>query len=556
MSSSKYFVKIKTPYNVPVLNVNEFYKLELFRSEFGVGSLYIDFPLKEFMSQNIATGWRLEVYRRSAGGELVRVGDTQWIVKLVRYKADEQNETYLHILAYDAMHILDKRIVAYVDGTPYTSKTMHADDMLKAIVRENLGALATDYHRDLSDWMIVERNLSAAPIVTKSEFGMQKVMPILNDICELSSSAGVYLSYDIIYDESIGKLVFKTYTQQRGADRGSSSSAPIYLSHHTDPISVMGGGLDYASIEIDATDERSYVYSGRQSEDTNAILGEMGNDIVINSGPFARTEDFITTGESLEYNDIMTEAHAWLQHKYRNLILNAHIQETNDLQFGRNYGFGDIVALRYLGTTLNIHLDEFKITVDGDGKEDISVIATNTEKELLITPLGKLDAEPIVSNVPQEDDEETGAELFYKHNTVVQSFKTNSSTSINYVKVLMKRSGLPERPVSLTIRLDNGGKPGDLVYGATAINQFYTFTGGIYSWARFAFAMPIDIIGGQLYWITLTSGIIKSTEQNYYLIGMDVAKRYQDGTAKTSVDGVAFVDYDGDMLFMVGKSAA
>jgi len=548
MASSKYFVKIKTPYNIPVLNVNEFYKLELFRSEFGIGSLYVDFPLKEFMSQNIATEWRLEVYRRTVGGQLVRVGDTQWIVKLVRYKADEQNETYLHILAYDAMYLLDKRIVAYVNGTSYTSKTMPADDMLKAIVRENLGSLATDYHRDLSDWLIVEADSSSAPIVTKSEFGMQKVMPILNDICQLSEAAGTYLSYDIVYDESIGKLVFKTYAQQRGANHGSNSPAPIYLSHHTDPVNVMGSGLNYASIEIDATDERSYIYSGRQAQEANVIFEEIGNEIALNTGPFARTEDFITTGESVEYNDVMTEAHAWLQEKFRNLILNAHLEETNDMQFGIDYNFGDVVALRYLGTTMNIHLDEFKITLDGNGKEDISVTSTNTEKELLIPPLTGLDDAPLVKNEPLEDDESYGAPLFYQHHTIAQSFiapadGSAATVDIDYVKVLMRRTGLPERNVAMSIRYDDGlGNPGANC-SSQVIKTYDTFADGLYTWARFKFDTPLRLTVGQTYWIALTCGITKESDVDYYLVGVDPETRYQGGVLRVSEDGTTFTQY-------------
>lgn len=550
MSSSNYFVKIKDPYNVPVLNINEFYSLELFRTEYGVGSLYIDLPLKEFITQNISTEWRIEVYRKTVGGELVRVGDTQWIVKLVRYKVDEQNETSLHLVAYDAMYLLEKRIVAYVDGTPQTTKTMPADDMIKAIVRENLGALATDYHRDLSDWLIVESDSSSAPIVTKSEYGMQMVLPILNDICQLSESAGIYLSYDIVYDESIGKLVFKTYTKQRGADRGSMSPSPIYLSHHTDPVNVMGGGLNYASIEIDATDERSYIYSGRQAQDTNAIFAEIGNTIALGTGPLARSEDFITTGESVEYNDVMREAHAQLQDKFRNLILNAHIEETDSMQFGQDYGFGDVVALRYLGTTLNIHLSEFRISVDGNGKEDISVTSLNTEKELLVPPLTGLDAPPVIKNEPGEDDEMVGAPLFYKNHTVAQSFMLPAVPTgsymrdIDYVKVLMRRSGLPERNVSMRICDSNGvgGMPGTVV-AASPIKSFDTFADGVYTWARFELNPSVQLARNKIYWLTLTCGIAKSNDKDYYLVGVDPETRYKDGMFRVSTDGSTFAKF-------------
>lgn len=540
MSSSKYFIKIKNQYGVPVLNVNEFYNLEMFRSEYGVGSLYIDFPLENLLVYNIATDWRIEVYRRTGGGNIVRVGDTQWLIKLVRYKVDEQNEASLHILAYDAMYILDRRVIAYVDKTPYTSKTMPADNMLKAFVRENLGSLAVDYKRDLSEWLVVEPDRNEAPEVTKDGVSFQKILPVLNDICELSNSAGTYLSYDIVYDESIGKLVFKTYTGQRGVNRGSNSTSPIYLAHHTDPVNVMGSSLNYASVEIDASDEASYVYSGRQSEEVNAVFAEIENTLVTETGPFARAEDFITTGSSTEYNDVMTEAHAWLQHKYRNLILNAHVQETNDLQFGLDYGFGDVLAFRYLGTTIDIHLDEFKITIDGDGKEELSIISTNMEKELLVKPLTGLDDLPLVHNEPIEEEESRGASLFYKYHTIAQSFKYSEDTTLDYIKVFMRRSGNPERGVTASLRLDNGGVPGAEIAGSTVYKAYDTLADGVYTWARFAFSQPISITANQTYWISLTCGIAKGAYENYYLIGVDPQTRYQGGVMRVSKDGKNF----------------
>lgn len=543
MVGSNYFIRVKNQYNVPVLDISEFYKLELFRSELGVGSLYIDLPLKDHLMHNISTEWRIEVYRRAAGGSIVRVGDTQWIVKLVRYKVDEQNESYLHLLAYDPIVLLEKRIVAYIDGTTYTSKTMPADDMIKMIIRENLGDLAVDYRRDLSEWLSIEDAHGEAPEVTKTEFSFQTVSTVINDICALSQAAGVYLSYDIIYDETLGKLVFKTFVGQRGVNRGSTSQSPIYLAHHTDPVNVMGSGLSYASIEIDASDERSYVYSGRQSEESNAIFGEVENQLAIDTGPFARTEDFITTGESIEYNDVMTEAHAWLQHKYRNLLLNAHIQETKDMRFGVDYGFGDIVALRYLGTVIDIHLDEFKITVGGSGKETISVISANMEKELLIPPLTGLDAQPIVRNEPVEEEDAVGAPLFYKYHTVAQSFTHDKAATIDYIKVFMRRSGLPERSISLTLCEDNGaGAPGSVI--AHADHKNYTnMADGLYTWVRFLLTQSTPIIANKIYWIVMTCGIAKGEYKNYYRIGIDPNARFGLGSFRVSVDGANFVKF-------------
>lgn len=538
---AEYFIKIKDQYNNPIMNISDFYKIELFRSEFGVGSLYIDLPLKEYKDVGFQVDWRIEIYRKTYRTGLVRVGNTQWLIKLVRNKVDNQNEETIHILAYDPLHILRKRIVAYIAGTSQSHKEdMHADDMIKAIIRENLGALAVDGARDLSQWLIVEEDKSQAPKITVDDFSFQQVLPILTDICVKSEAEGVYLSFDIEYDDNLEKLIFKTYTKQRGIDRGSDSIMPLYLSHHTDFGNIMGSGLNYASAELDASDEVTFVYSGKQSEDTNCFFGTLANQSAIDKSPFGRAEDFITTGDSLVYEDVQMEARAWLQDKYRNMILNAHIQQDADIQFGRDYNFGDIVAFRYLGETFNIHLDEFKIVVDSKGAEDISVISTKLEKELLIDLPEYSAHDPILKNERYENDDNLGVQLFYRHHSVGQSFRLDSNRqtlTIEYVDIMMRRLDRPQRSVTMTINA------GDLVQPGIALSQpvvvpFDFVPAGIYAWVRFVLKTPLTIGNNAQYWIVLTCGTPKSEYANYYRIGVDKNQRYAPGSMRVSMDGI------------------
>lgn len=539
---AEYFIKIKDQRNNPIINIDDFYKIELFRSEFGVGSLYIDLPLKRYKDIGFQIDWRIEVYRKTYKAGLMRVGDTQFLIKLVRHKVDEQNKESIHILAYDPLHILKKRIVAYVAGTPYALKeNMHADDMLKAIIRENLGELAVDWKRDITQWLAVEEDKSQGAIITVDDFAFQQIAPQLTQICEKSLAEGVYLSYDIEYDEQLEKLIFRTYTGQRGTNRGSDSLSPLYLSHHTDFANIMGSGLNYASAEVDASDQVTFVYSGKQTEDTNNFFATLANESAIELSPFGREEDFITTGDSLTYEDVIAEARSWLQHKYKNMVLNAHIQQDSDIQFGLDYGFGDIVAFRYLGETLNIHLDEFKIIVDSSGNEDISVISTKMEKELLIDVPVFEDYDPIIKNERIEDEENLGVPLFYKHHSVAQSFaldENRETFDISYVDIQIRRVGLPQRDVSMFIYSGDSSKPVSKLSTQPTVVAYDFIPDGLYTWIRFALQTPVTITRGTTYWIVLTCGTPKSEYGNYYRVGVESEMRYQFGSLAVTLDGI------------------
>lgn len=540
---AEYFVKVKDQYNKPITNISDFYKLELFRGEFGFGSLYLDLPLKKYHSLGFKIDWRLEVYRKSGTGPLVRIGNTQWFVKLVRNKVDEQNKEYLHLLAYDPLQILHRRIVAYVAGTSYALKEdMNADDMMKAILRENIGAKARDGTRDLSQWLIIEEDKGQAPKVTLDDFAFQQILPLLGQICEKSEAAGTYLSFDIEYDDALEKLVFKTYTGQRGANRGRDSLTPLYLSHYTDYVNVMGDGLNYASVETDATDEVTFVYSGKATEETNNFFVTLANQSTINTSPFGRLEDYITTGDSLNYNDMIVEAKEWLQHKHRFLRLNAHVQQDSNLQFGRDYDFGDLVLFRYGGETYSIHLDEFRIVVGSNGAEDITVASNNMEREIVINVPDYPAYDAVIKNERIEDEDNIGVPLFYKHHSVAQSFVLSGGRDtlvIKYIDVMMRRLRLPQKNVSMSLYTGDANKPITEITNPVIVPYDF-IPDGLYAWIRFEFRNPVTIIKNTNYWIVLSCGLPKTEYDNYYRIGVEKEHRYSGGVFKVSPNGTTW----------------
>lgn len=538
---AEYFITVRNPYNIKIATIRDFYKLELFRTEMSYGSLYLDIPLRDGLDIDFQIDGRIDVWRRAQGMGVARLGETQWLIRNVRHKVDENNKQFIHILAYDPLVIIDKYIIAYVAGTPYSLKeNIPADDMIKQIARENFGSLATDWRRDLSAWLYIEDDKSQAPAISMDDMAFEKIMPNLEQICEKSAAAGTYLSYDIVYDDRLEKLALRTYTKQRGSNHGTGSTVPLVFGFYNDPVNVLGYGLNYASVETDATDEHTFIYSGQASQDTNCFYTTISNDDIIKSSPFGRREDYITAGDASTPDTVLNEAHAWLQHKTRKTIINGHIEQLSGLRYGIDYGYGDLVVFRYLGKSYDIHLDEIRFIVDERGKEDITVFSTKTEYEHAISSLPS-SASIFIVNEPSLDEDENvkdriAVPLYYKNHSIAQSIKTSTSKSIEYVDVMMRRVGLPDLPVSLSICADNAGKPGIATSSAVTVTYDY-FPDGAYNWVRFKFPTAISITGGVTYWIKLTCGAVKSKYENYYRVAVEDGLGYIFGVFRVSVDG-------------------
>jgi len=111
----------------------------------GVGRLELALP-SSFDLSILRVDQLVEIWRTSAFGQMAYEG-SYLVRRLVTERSDEGQESHV-LFGPDINALLARRIVAYAAGTAQASKTDQADDMMKAIVRENLGSLASDADRD------------------------------------------------------------------------------------------------------------------------------------------------------------------------------------------------------------------------------------------------------------------------------------------------------------------------------------------------------------------------------------------------------------------------
>lgn len=308
---------------------------------------------------------QIRVWRSVNGMPSRLVGQTIWFVC---YR--EVTRTTVTLQALDAISLLKRRIVAYSSGTSQASKTDQADDMLKAIVRENLSTSATDTARRIATTLLtVQADVALGPSISKS-FSRDNVLEALNDIAAASNTAGTYLAYDIVKPDDATPLEFRTYVNWRGVDHRYTSSSPLVLSEAR-------GNLAEAQLVDDWREESNYIYAGGQGEGAARNIEDASDSTLIGASPYARIEKFrnathVPLGNSAQ---LQAEADAELRLARPKRIFTGRVVDTPSTQFGINYDFGDYITIYFQGMSFDCRLDSIAGSISqpssGNAQESI-----------------------------------------------------------------------------------------------------------------------------------------------------------------------------------------
>lgn len=366
---TEFFIHHKDAYGNLKQTITDWFTLEYAKNENDFGSLSVDLRPDMDLSQ-FKIDDKFELYRIIRGSQPYLELETCWFIRLVRSKVDEQGQSLIHVLCHDALEIADRRIVAYNAGTTYAEKTAPIDNMMKAIMRENFGSLATDTARNLSTYLTIPSDVSLAPSI-KDTFPRQKILPLLQELASKSNELGTYLAFDIV-KSSETSFTFMTYIGARGKDRGMYSGNPL-------TFSLENGNVSYSSLSGDYTEERNYIYAGGQGEEDNRVVRTASDTARINLSPFNRREDWIDSTSSADPNVVTAQAQKTLEQERPKIAANVHIQQIEECQYGLHYGFGDIVVINHKGVSMNVHIDSIHNTVDPSGGESLTIQGRNLD---------------------------------------------------------------------------------------------------------------------------------------------------------------------------------
>ena len=309
----------------------------------------------------------IEFWRTPEGGDelLMMVGLLRWW----EWLENDDGFEICQLGGPDQNDLLDRRIVAYYAAEDESDKTDFADDMLKAIVRENMGALAP-LDQALrpraydADYFSVSPDFGHAPTVTR-RFAWRKVFPTLKEICESSRNLGTPLYFDMVPGALPAHFDFRTYINLMGIDRTTTSGlSPIVFSKEN-------GNLGTPKLREDWANEQNYVYGGGQGEEDSRTIDPEDDVWRMHRSIWNRRECFQDAREEDTTQGVANKAYQRMEQERPLLKFAGKLLDAPQSRFGIDWNYGDGVTVFYRDEFDGV-VDAYRISIDKDGNEDVT----------------------------------------------------------------------------------------------------------------------------------------------------------------------------------------
>lgn len=281
------------------------------------------------------------------------------------FSETEQGDKIFTVGGPDQNYLLSGRIVAYNAGNSYTSKSGSADNLMRAIVRENLGALCTDTSRDLSSiGLSVEADLSLGQSIDLG-FSRKNLLDTLQKMADTSAQKGTPLYFRLSPGWAADGTItfrFEVVKNWLGNDRVDTGSPVVFGDEW--------GNLTEATLSYDYSDEVTYVYAGGPGEDDFRYVYPLGDTARLGASPWNRRESFVDAS-NLTKLEVQSKAREALEAGKPTVRFSGTLLEGENSQYGVHWNFGDWVSATFCGRTFMGMVKAIRIDVDANGNESI-----------------------------------------------------------------------------------------------------------------------------------------------------------------------------------------
>lgn len=277
-----------------------------------------------------------------------------------RVRADGSDEKKRRtIQGYSPNWLLGGRIVYAAAGSPNASKSDYADDMMKDIVREQMGASAAAARALNSSYFSVQSDASAGPSITKA-FAYDNVLDVLRELSEVARQAGTETFFEV-RALGLNRFVFVTSAEQLGNDLRDSGAV----------FSDESGTLENPSLSEDWGEEANFGYG--LGEGTGAARTIQTAEDTERSGAtwYARREVAKDARNQATAGTLAAAQSAIVAHRPF-LAFSAGIVNTAGSLYGVNWGFGDRIKCSYDGRQFDGLIRAVTVSMSDSGKETIS----------------------------------------------------------------------------------------------------------------------------------------------------------------------------------------
>jgi hypothetical protein len=272
----------------------------------------------------------------------------------------------IRIAGPDFMDQLQTRRVAYASGSSQASKTGYADDVMKAIVRENLGSSAGT-GRDLSGLNFsVAPDVSLGPSVTKM-FSRRNVLDVLSELGDMAAELGTRVYYDlnpVFYGTGQIGFVFDTFVGQRGMDRRAGTAMQTVFGD-------TWGNLEDPELEYDDWDEANFAYIGGQGQGDDRAVETVSNVLRIGESVWNRRELWVDARDTDDASVMQDRGYEELWARRPKRRFSGRLLSTPSSQYGVDWAFGDLITAEYMGEQFDGMIKTVRWGLQEDGSTRI-----------------------------------------------------------------------------------------------------------------------------------------------------------------------------------------
>ena len=310
---------------------------------------------------------RIEIWREPSSGAKLRLEDIYFIRRIVP-TTNQDGLQRITVRAMSPTELLLRRIIAFAAGSSQSAKTDNVDDMMKEIVRENLGASAGNDAFGASrsfdaTFFSVQADATLGPSITKN-FSWRNVLIVLQDLSDVAREAGTEIYFAIV-PTSTTTFEFQTFANQPGQDRRfPDGNIPIVFS-------LDRGNIVDPVLEDDFEDEVDYVYGGGQGEGAARDIQEVRDLDRINKSTWNRREAFRDARHESTAAGTSDEAEARLTEGIPKRRFSCFLLSTENARYGKDWDFGDRVTVEYLKNQFDGLIRAVNVSVDQDGRETV-----------------------------------------------------------------------------------------------------------------------------------------------------------------------------------------
>jgi hypothetical protein len=359
----RYQVDWYSPDLVRIGTLQAFNSLSIVRTENEIGALVMTLPSHGFDTNSFKVGQYLEVWRETHGVSRL-FGETAYFVQDWEFYS-EGGQHLVAVYAKDLNFLLDTRIVADPPGGTRAELESYADNIMKAIVRNELIDAHSTSPERIIPGVSVQPNVSQSVELYRG-VGWQNVLEAVKDIAGSATEQGTYTVFDMVRT-GVGTFEFRTYIGQRGTNH-SRTSGDVRL------VGEIYGNLEDPKLGTYHGEERNYIYCGGKGEGAERYIKEVSDPARIGQGyPYNRKEMFADARNQDTNDQVDTDAYAVLADNKPKVVMTGKLLDTPGMQYGRDYDFGDVVSVEAFNTAIDCHVASVAINYAAEGGETIDI---------------------------------------------------------------------------------------------------------------------------------------------------------------------------------------